>query len=524
MTDWEPMEVSLVPIPADMDSQIRAEGTTPNATPYTLRTFACEIIEHRSMSTAHPKTPTVGISAATSTLEENSMMENQNAGGNSAPDTTTDTHALAAANTRAAEITELCVQHRAVHLAAGLIRDGKTLDDAKTAILNERARRDEASFGHRNVNIETVQDEMQIRIEGMEQALLHRINSKKFKLDDNGRQYIGMRMLSMGSEFLESSGIKTRGINPIELSGLCMHHRGGGAMGTSDFSSLMANVARKSLRNAYEVSEPTFLKWARRAPNVSDFKNITVVSLSGAPTLLKTNEHGEIKYGTMGDSAETYRPYTYSRIVSLTRQAIMNDDLGAFDRLITAFGIEASQLENRQVYAELTNNAAMADTVALFHADHSNLGTGTGSALQLSSLSTARTAMRLQKGLGGESLNISPSYLIVPAALETTASQLTSPAYVPAVQSNINDFRTGGRSALEPIVEPLLDAVSSTAWYVLASPGRIDTVEYCYLDGAEGPIIESQIGFEMDGISYKCREDFATKAIDYRGLYKANGA
>jgi Mu-like prophage major head subunit gpT len=303
-----------------------------------------------------------------------------------------------------------------------------------------------------------------------------------------------------------------------------MHHRGGGAMGTSDFSSLMANVARKSLRNAYEVSEPTFLKWARRAPNVSDFKNITVVSLSGAPTLLKTNEHGEIKYGTMGDSAETYRPYTYSRIVSLTRQAIMNDDLGAFDRLITAFGIEASQLENRQVYAELTNNAAMADTVALFHADHSNLGTGTGSALQLSSLSTARTAMRLQKGLGGESLNISPSYLIVPAALETTASQLTSPAYVPAVQSNINDFRTGGRSALEPIVEPILDAVSSTAWYVLASPGRIDTVEYCYLDGAEGPIIESQIGFEMDGISYKCREDFATKAIDYRGLYKANGA
>jgi hypothetical protein len=52
----------------------------------------------------------------------------------------------------------------------------------------------------------------------------------------------------------------------------------------------------------------------------------------------------------------------------------------------------------------------------------------------------------------------------------------------------------------------------------------VDTVEYCYLDGAEGPVIESDVGFETDGVSYKCRLDFGAKAIDFRGLYKANGA
>ena len=449
------------------------------------------------------------------------MMETQNAGGNSAPDTTTDT--LAAANTRAAEITDLCVQHRAAHLASGLIRDGKTVDEARMAILNERARRDEASFGHRNVNIETVQDEMQLRMEGMEQAITHRISSKT-KLDDNGRQYRGMSLLELGRDFLESQGVNTRGMDRLALATRMLHHRAAGSMGTSDFSSLFANVANKRLRNAYEENSATYDMWARRAPNAPDFKNITVVSLSGAPSLLQTNEHGEFKYGTMSDGAETYKVVTYGRIVSLTRQSIVNDDLRAFDRLISAFGNSSRRLENSLVYAQLTGNAALANTVALFHADHSNLGTSSGSALQLSSLTTARTSMRSQKGLGGESLNIVPNYLIVPAALEATAYQLTSAAYVPVTQSTINEFRAGGRTAVEPIVEPILDAVSTTAWYMAASSGQIDTVEYCYLDGAEGPIIETELGFEMDGISYKCREDFATKAIDYRGLYKENGA
>jgi hypothetical protein len=95
---------------------------------------------------------------------------------------------------------------------------------------------------------------------------------------------------------------------------------------------------------------------------------------------------------------------------------------------------------------------------------------------------------------------------------------------VPATAGAVNEFRGGGRTAVEPVVEALLDANSTTAWYLAANTGAVDTVEYCFLDGAEGPVIESEVGFEVDGISYKCREDFAAKAIDFRGLYKNNGA
>ncbi|MNL71936.1 hypothetical protein D3C87_1971690 [compost metagenome] len=73
-------------------------------------------------------------------------------------------------------------------------------------------------------------------------------------------------------------------------------------------------------------------------------------------------------------------------------------------------------------------------------------------------------------------------------------------------------------------MEPILDAVSASAWYLAASNSQVDTVEYTFLDGAEGPVIESEIGFEIDGVSYKCRHDFAAKAVDHRGLFRANGS
>jgi len=534
--DWEPMEVSLVPIPADMDSQIlrSAGGQSDGADDRQLRHYPCEFVE-----LATRNAPTAGPSAGIPSQQGRNMPglnDDLNPAGSTVPAQPTATAQPAVAQRaadpapdaaailqRAADITDLCARHGAPQLASGLIKANSSVDQARAAILDELVKRDAAMGGHRNVRVETVRDEMQVRMAGIEQAILHRVASNT-QLDDNGRQYRGMSLLELGRDFLEAHGVNTRGMDRLSLATRMLHFRAGGAHGTSDFPSLFANVANKRLRGAYDENPGTYALWARRAPNAPDFKSIQVTSLSGAPALLQTNEHGEFKYGSMSDGKETYQVITYGRIVSLTRQAIINDDLRAFDRLVTAFGFSARRLENRLVYSQLTDNANMGDGVALFHGTHANLGTGAGSALQLSALSAGRTAMRLQKGLANEELNLSPSYLIVPAALEATAYQLTSANYVPAKLTDTNEFRAGGRTSVEPIVEPILDGVSSTAWYLAANSGQVDTVEYCYLDGAEGPVIESEVGFEVDGVSYKCREDFAAKAIDYRGLYKGAGA
>lgn len=133
----------------------------------------------------------------------------------------------------------------------------------------------------------------------------------------------------------------------------------------------------------------------------------------------------------MSDQGETYALLTYGRIVGLTRQAIVNDDLRAFDAMAVGFGASAARLENRTVYAQLTSNPTMADSVALFHASRGNLQTGDGSVLSSTALAAMWAAMRVQTGIQGEVLNITPRYLIAPAELEQTAYQLTSNAYVP---------------------------------------------------------------------------------------------
>lgn len=542
--DWEPYEVSLVPIPADMDCQVRGtEAQPPAGAEVAQRMFPCEFIEVRSQS----ESPTVGASAANPTLKELSMPQ-ATAGGpaatteqqRAAPGAATATpaatpaaapaasgnavaDAAAAAAQRAADISEVCARHNVSHLAAGLIRGGQPVEHARAAVLEELALRDAASGGHRNVRIETVRDEMVTRLAGLEQAIMHRVAAGT-QLDDNGRQYRGMSMLEMGRDLLEAHGVKTRGMERMQLASSILTFRSGGMNTTSDFASIFANVANKRLRNVYDENPGTYAMWARRAPNAPDFKNITVVQLSGAPELLRTNEHGEFKYGTMKDGAETYGIVTHGRIVSLSRHALVNDDLRAFDRMVTGFGASARRLENRLVYAQLTGNPTMGDGEQLFSEEHKNVATGASSALQFAALSAGRTAMRLQRGLQGEELNLAPGYLIVPAALEQTAYQLTSSNYTPAKQSDVNEFRAGGRTSVEPIVEPILDAVSASAWYLAAANSQVDTVEYTFLDGAEGPVIESEIGFEIDGVSYKCRHDFAAKAVDHRGMYRANGS
>jgi hypothetical protein len=367
----------------------------------------------------------------------------------------------------------------------------------------------------------TVRDTTETALLGMAEALSHRMDPAGAPLTDLGRAYRSQSLLELGREYLELHGVDTRGVERMQLVRDVMHFRSGMST-TGDFPALLANVANKRLRSAYEDNAPSYTRWARRAPNAPDFREIAVTQLSGAPDLLQVNEHGEFKYGTMSSGAEKYSVVTYGRIVSLTRQAMLNDDLRGFERMVSAFAGAARRIENRLVYSQLTANAALSDGVALFHATHANLA-GAGAPISVTTLGAGRASMRLQKGLQSEELNLAPAFLIVPATQEALAYQYTSANYTPAQPSNINEFALAGRTALQPVVEAVLDANSTTAWYLAANSSQCDTVEYCYLDGADGPFMETKPGFDVDGISFKARLDFAAKAIDYRGLYRNPG-
>jgi len=292
------------------------------------------------------------------------------------------------------------------------------------------------------------------------------------------------------------------------------------AMSTSDFPELLANTTNRSLRAGYENAPASHAVWTSER-EVPDFRPQTMVALSEAPGLDRVLELGEYKHGNFAESAESFRVETFGKIVKISRQALINDDLGAFTRIPQAYGASARRLEADSVYAKLTGNTVLRDEVPLFHAKHGNLA-AVGAALSAESLGAARAAMRKQKGLQGLGyFDPQPRFLLVPVAMETKAEQLLASLVDPGMANNTGNPEWIRRLVL--VSDPRLDEVSETAWYLAADPAQHDTIVRAYLAGEPRPYLEENSEFERDAIAHKCRLDFGVGVIDYRGLYKNPG-
>jgi hypothetical protein len=363
-------------------------------------------------------------------------------------------------------------------------------------------------------SIEITRDERDTARTAASKALLNRFAPRQYKLegDDPAREFAGLRLPEMARMFAERAGFNPKGASPNELARMALHS-------TSDFPAILENVIGKALRDRYELAPRTFLELGNQS-TLPDYKQVSRAQLGEAPVLAKVLAGGEYTYGTVGDAAEKYQLFKYGKIVAVNREIIINDDLDAITRVPSAMGAAAGQLENQLFWAHVTGNPTMQDGTALFAAGHSNLA-GSGGAISIDTLGAGRTAMRKQTGLdGNHRINVTPAFLVVPAALETKAEQFVSTNLVPEASGNINPF--AGR--LRVISEPRLDDNSATAWYLWADPAMIDTVEYAYLQGEEGPQVETKEGFNVDGLEVKVRHNFGVKAIDWRGLYKNAGA
>ena len=112
--------------------------------------------------------------------------------------------------------------------------------------------------------------------------------------------------------------------------------------------------------------------------------------------------------------------------------------------------------------------------------------------------------------------------MLTPIALEDKARQIIASESVQTAGTN-SGVANPLRNFAEVIGEPRLDDASSTAWYLAAKQGS-DTIEVAYLDGIEAPYVEQQEGFTSDGVMTKVRIDAGVAPLDYRGLYKSNGA
>lgn len=482
VTDWEPLEISIVSVPADPTVGVGRSAE--------------EI--HTSIDTQEDNTR----------MDQEKNLEVQEV--KSAPVETGLTQAdlqkaMEQERKRTSEITAM-FRDFDVEGADEAIVLGKSVEEAREMVMDQlRAR-------NKGVSVTMGEAESDKFRAAAQDAVLMAAGIPVADAAPGAQELRGYSMVEMARESLrrESDSTVNFGDN-MELARAAINS-------TSTFPAIMSNLANKSVMVGFNEAETTYQIWAGKGSN-RDFKEAARVALSEAGTLELVPEGGQFKQDSFGEASARTKVATYGKLFSLTRQAIINDDLGLFSKIATKYGFAAKRLVNKMVYAQLTGNVKMQDNVALFDAKHGNVAS-TGEALSVKAIAKAITAMRRQKGIQGEAtLNITPKYLVVPPELEMTAYQIVnSTAAVDGVNSGVaNPYK--GRF----IVVADAELTDPDAWYLVADATQHDTIEVTYLNGVETPRLETRQGFDVDGIEYKVAFDCGVSALDFRGVFKNAG-
>lgn len=341
--------------------------------------------------------------------------------------------------------------------------------------------------------------------DSMKAALIHRGGGEKAEKDN---PYAGMTLREMARASLVDRGVGLSGMNAMQIVGQAFTHS------SSDFGSILLDVAHKSIIKGWEEHVEDFDKFTTKG-TLTDFRPAHRVGMGSFDQLDLLPEGAEYTYATLTDTQTQIALATYGKAFSITRQAIINDDMGMLTKIPYKLGQAAKATIANLIFATITGNGKLADGKNLFSREHNNLLES--GAFGLSNLDKAIQMMNAHKSFDGKTqLLIEPDYLLVPTALYTRAKQILGSSSVEGADANsgiINPLQN-----VVPIAKSQrLQAVSATDWYLINK----EAIEVSYLDGVETPFIDQMEGFNTDGIATKVRIDAGVNVIDYRGLLKA---
>lgn len=402
---------------------------------------------------------------------------------------------------------------RTIGRAAGMATDAvDALIDRNATVTEARAAAFDAMQSRRvTINVTQSNEDPAVLVTRQTEALSCQLMGTE--PSDAARPFMGLGMTDHARLILTRAGvagIATMAAEPLITR--AMHV-------SADFANLLTGTGTRILLASYAAAESP-LKQLAVQRNLPDFRPGTNIRVGGIPKLKKVTETGEIKHTSTGEAAEGFKLDTYASIFSLSRQAIINDDLGGLTQWGTMAGRASAETEADTLIELFIQSSGagplMQDGKRLFHVDHGNLA-ATGADPDVDTLSVARLALRRQTGLDGVTpINVRPKFLLVSAELETVGEQLLA-ELAAATVGDANPF--SGKLTL--LVEPRLP---ESSWYVFADPATLPTLAYGYLTSAPGPQLASRDGWDVLGREFRVVLDFGCGALDWRGAYRNPGA
>lgn len=382
--------------------------------------------------------------------------------------------------------------------------DGKkpTADEFSRALLDAFA----GQTPHASTNTTDTNDRKRM-IDGMVDGVALRVGANIAEPAEGADMYRNFTLVELAKELDPEA---TRGMSKADVAER--------SLVTGDFPLLLQSVGARVLTSEFERQTPTYKIWMAEV-DVPDFRTMTDLTKSfGGGRLSKRKENGDLEKISGKEKSESWKIDTFGNEYTLTREMLINDDLGAFTEMGSTFAEMASNLTNGLAYdiLQLKGDFAsykLADAKSIYHATRNNTATD---ALSATALSSAKVAMMKHKALDGSTpLYIKPKYLIVAPELEQTALEiLGASSKVGADNVNVPNVHL---NSLTVVVDPEIE--SATAWYLLA---ETKTFKMGFLQGTgRSPQLKmndtSILRTTFQGIF-----DVGVTAVDYKGLYRGN--
>lgn len=304
------------------------------------------------------------------------------------------------------------------------------------------------------------------------------------------------------------------------------------AFSTLSLPTILEGTMQRTMLEAYEAV-PVVAFDVCRVGSVKDFREVTRVRLLGAGRWEKVAQDGELKSGKVSEQTFTNQADTRGILITLTRQDLINDDLGAFLDLPRQIGMDGASTIDDEFFRLLLSNPSN-----FFHANNSNFLSGADTAFGVDSLSLARsTFQKIKVGPGTEAkdqkpINIRPTRLLVPVEVETDAQVLLGSAQIQLDGSSaktklpVDNPHRGkyGLSVAPHLSDTFYTGNSAKAWYLFADPRLVAAFEIVFLDGKRQPTIErTPTQANTLGVTWAAYIDFGIREQDPRGALKVKG-